>query len=673
MQENLKTKILLADNNIDTRKQLLQLFNEDYCVLEASNGRDVLEKVSRYKVAVIIADINMPIMDGLELSQTLLSKWPHKPIILLNTKQEYIQIKQAMDMGVRFVLPKNELRSNKLVLMVNSLVQELHDKKKKVDYIEYLESEVHAKTTSLLTQLSERRKVDKALKQSELRLRSVIENATEIICTLSPQATILSLNRIFFNLTHWHAASWIGKSIYSLVHKNDEADLDDMITASLQGNLSPIQEARLRTKTGAELICEFIVSPLRDNEQVVGILLIIRDITYRKKVEKEKERLQIELLQAQKLESIGRLAGGVAHDFNNALTAILGFSDLALSELPREHAIREYLDIIKDSGEKAAALTRQLLAFSRKQILKMEYCCLNSIVTRMAKMLQRLIGDDVLLKLEIKAEQSLLLADIAQLEQVIINLLINARDAMPKGGELYVATSNESLTEEDVEKDGLKPGCYVVLNVIDKGIGMSDENCSKIFEPFYTTKAPGEGTGLGLATVFGVLKQHQGFIECISKVNEGSTFKAYLPVTQVPVEKQKTIEQVKPPLMGTEHILVVDDEPAIRRLLVNVLRKSGYQLSQASSGEDALTRYSESINNIDLLITDIVMPGINGKILADKLKRMNEDLKTVYISGYAQQAIDQKFVDEMGNSFLEKPLKMYDVSHKVRQILDTRY
>ena len=406
--------------------------------------------------------------------------------------------------------------------------------------------------------------------------------------------------------------------------------------------------------------------------RIIGLIHIVRDITDRKRAEDEQRNLQAQFLQAQKIESIGLLAGGVAHDFNNILSTILGYSELSLMNLPDGHPARQNLLIIREAGEKAAALTHQLLAFSRKQVLEMKAINLNTVVEKMVKMLSRVIGEDVVLHLNTRAPTSNIMADLGQIEQILMNLAVNARDAMPSGGRMMIETADVELDGEYVKKHEIvKPGPYVMLAVSDTGEGMSKNVMDRIFDPFFTTKEVGKGTGLGLATVYGIVKQHNGYIFVYSEPGKGTTFKIYLPATH---EKSLGTHPVKSATAprGSETVLVADDEPAIRNLVLDVLRPLGYHVLIAASGEEALTVSDALKGPIDLLLTDVVMPGMDGKKLADELCSRRPNVKVVFMSGYTDNAIAHHGILDSGVILIQKPLTPGSLARKLREVLDKK-
>ena len=386
----------------------------------------------------------------------------------------------------------------------------------------------------------------------------------------------------------------------------------------------------------------------------------------------ERRRLEEQLLQSQKLEAIGRLAGGVAHDFNNLLTGILGYANFALKSLPETHASRTDIMEIERAGTRAAALTGQLLAYARRQMIAPKIVSLNELVTNMENLLRRLIGEDVDLESRCASDLWPTQIDPGQFEQVIINLAVNARDAMPHGGSLTIETSNCALDATYVSQHPeVLPGEYVMLAVADTGVGMDSATQVRIFEPFFTTKEQGKGTGLGLAVCYGIVRQANGHLWVYSERGRGTTFKVLLPRA---VEDQEALATPKPLAQvsstGTETILVVEDEPVVRRLTVRALAERGYNVLEAEDGESALEVAREHKGDLQLLVTDVVMPGMNGKELADRLTAERSDLRVLYISGYAEHAVVRQGVLVEGIAFLSKPFDLSELARTVREVLD---
>jgi two-component system cell cycle sensor histidine kinase/response regulator CckA len=399
------------------------------------------------------------------------------------------------------------------------------------------------------------------------------------------------------------------------------------------------------------------------NQQVVGVL---RDIT-------DFKRLEAQLLQAQKMEAIGVLAGGVAHDFNNLLNVINGYSELILDELDPENPLRSDLEQIRDAGKRAAALTSQLLAFGRKQIMQPEMLDLNHIITGMSSMLRRMIGEDVELRTDTQPDLGMVHADPGKIQQIILNLAVNARDALPHGGKLTIETANFNFEDEYIHTHPVTtPGRYVMLAISDNGIGMDETTQAHIFEPFFTTKAKGKGTGLGLATVYGIVKQSNGFIWVYSEPGQGTTVKIYFP--QVEGENAKTASLSGPETgdRGSETILVVEDEEAVRALTVRILQDRGYHVLAAEDGLEALRVAQDYQEEIHLIVTDVVMPGISGKILVARLETIRPHIKALYISGYTDNSIVHHGILDSNVAFLQKPFSIDSLARKVRAVLNSK-
>jgi signal transduction histidine kinase/CheY-like chemotaxis protein len=406
------------------------------------------------------------------------------------------------------------------------------------------------------------------------------------------------------------------------------------------------------------------VQPVRNADgQVFAAQIIAQDIT-------EIRRLQEQLSQSQKLEAIGRLAGGVAHDFNNMLTVISNYSDLIFMGLPEHDPMREDVAEVKKAAGRAAELTHQLLAFSRKQIIKPVVLDVNEAVSRCQNMLQRLIGEDVKLEFSPGADLHPVVFDPGQMEQILFNLAVNSRDAMPGGGQLIIETRNVEL-DEHYQQDHFytPPGPYVALSLTDTGQGMDEETRKNIFEPFFTTKATGQGTGLGMSTVYGIVKQNGGSIEVYSEVGEGTTIMVYLPrregdVAQVPKTPVGRIPR------GDETILLVEDDPAVRAVAERILRAQGYEVVVAGGPEPALTRARTFERTIHMVLTDVIMPGMSGKECFDRLREIRPDLRVLYMSGYTDSAITNRGVLNPGTQFIQKPFTIEKLARKVREVLD---
>lgn len=397
------------------------------------------------------------------------------------------------------------------------------------------------------------------------------------------------------------------------------------------------------------------------------------EVTDRKKAEEEQDKLRAQLLASQKMEAVGILAGGVAHDFNNILTTVLGYSQIMVLKLDENDPMREMAEEIYDAAERASGLTRQLLAFSRKQVMEMTVSSLNDIVENISRMIGRLIGEDIELRFSLAESIGSIKADAGQVEQVLMNLVINARDAMPDGGKLTIETHEVVLDEKYAASHAeVTPGCYAMLCVMDTGEGMTREVQEKIFEPFFTTKTRDKGTGLGLATVYGIVKQHGGHIYVYSEPDRGTTFKIYFPVVEEALAEKDALKALRAMPQGTELIMVVDDDPAIRRLVRDTLEPLGYSIIEAGSGEDALSLFKRTRERVDLVLSDLIMPGINGQEMMMELERDYPEVKTILMSGYTDNIIVNHGMLKPDVNFIGKPLLPIVLTNKIREVLDSR-
>jgi len=514
------------------------------------------------------------------------------------------------------------------------------------------------------TDITDRKRTDAALRNSEESYRSLVDGVRDVIFALSPGGEVTSLNPAFEEMTGFPPAEWVGRPFEAFVHPDDVPLALDLFGRVLQGEPRPTIQFRILTKGGAYRVAEFSATAQLRDGRLRGILGIGRDVT-------ERLGLEQQLRQAQKMEAVGRLAGGVAHDFNNILTAITGHAELLLEDLGHHDPRRVDVDEIRRSAERAAGLTRQLLAFSRQQVLQPKVVDLNALVLDMDKLLRRLIGEDVELATVLDPALGPVTADPGQLEQVIVNLAVNARDAMPQGGKLTLETRNIDLDESyTLEHSLVKPGPYVQLTVSDSGIGMDEETQAHAFEPFFTTKPRGQGTGLGLAMVYGTVKQSGGFIWVYSEPGQGATFKIYLPRVDAPVESTAPPAPVERPPRGSETVLLAEDEPAVRAIAQQALERQGYTVLAAPSGADALALAAQHGATIHLLLTDVVMPGMSGRDLADRLTAQRPGIRVLYISGYTDNAIVRHGMLEPGLAYLQKPFRPDALVRKVREVLD---
>jgi PAS domain S-box-containing protein len=449
------------------------------------------------------------------------------------------------------------------------------------------------------------------------------------------------------------------------IHPDDREKIKKAAQEASRTGVGQSMEYRMRHKNGSWRTLESRASTIRNDQGAVERLVIVnRDVTERKQLEEQ-------FRQAQKMEAVGRLSGGVAHDFNNLLGVIIGYGEIMQEKPAADESMRVCVDEILKAGHRAAALTRQLLAFSRQQVLDPKVLDLNAVVRDMEKMLKRLIGEDVALKTELDPELARIKADQGQIEQAVMNLAVNARDAMPEGGKLILASSNFYMDETFVRRYPypVQVGNYVLFTVSDTGIGMDAATQARIFEPFFTTKEKGKGTGLGLSMVYGIVKQSGGYIDVSSEPGRGTTFKIYLPKVDAPIAVTERTE-LSASLRGTETILLVEDEASLRALTVHMLESCGYTVLEANSGEEALKVSQQREGEIHLLLTDVVMPGISGRVLAEQLAKQRSQMRIVYTSGYTGQTVGALGVLDEGSHFLPKPFTKEALARKVREALD---
>jgi PAS domain S-box-containing protein len=526
----------------------------------------------------------------------------------------------------------------------------------------------------IMSDITEHKQAEEALRRSEEKYRTILENIEEGYLEVD-----LEGNFTFVNDAECRN---LGYTREELIGMNNRQYTDETTARKLyqtfngvyrKGEPVKVLDVEVIRKDGIKAVNEVSVSLIRDSEgKPIGFRGIARDITERKRAEEKMTTLQEQLRQSQKMEAIGQLAGGVAHDFNNLLTVIHGYSELILKSLDENSRLRQDVREIMNASDRASSLTSQLLAFSRKQVLQPKVLDLNVHVSNMDKMLHRMIGENIELVSLLTKDLGRIKADPGQIEQVVLNLAVNARDAMLNGGKLTIETANVELDENYARSHiGVTPGRHVMLSVSDTGVGMTPEVRERVFEPFFTTKEKGKGTGLGLSTVYGIVKQSGGNVWVYSEPGHGTTFKIYLPRIEEDTESLKPSAVSIKSLQGSETILLVEDEEMVRKLACTILQKNGYEVLEAPNGEEALRIVQgQNSNPIHLLVTDVVMPGMSGRQLADRLERLRPDMKVLYISGYTDNAIVHHGVLEPGMNYIQKPFTVEGLARKVREVLD---
>ncbi len=481
--------------------------------------------------------------------------------------------------------------------------------------------------------------------------------------------TIQQVNPAFLKAHGLIESEVLGRTCFEVTHNLSSPcsapDHSCPLSEALEEKDTRIFEHTHYKEDGSKIFKEVCATPIKNESgKIVQVIHLSRDITERKK-------LQDQYLQAQKMESVGRLVGGVAHDFNNLLTTIIGYSELAIQTLPDNSLEKDNINAIYQAGVKAAGLTKQLLAFSRKQVMEMKSIDINILIDNLAKMIGRMIGEDVKLILHNKSSVGNIKADSTQLEQVLVNLAVNARDAMPNGGNLIFETTTVTLGDNyDIQISNAAPDSYIMLSVTDTGVGMTKSVREHIFEPFFTTKGKGRGTGLGLSTIYGIVKQHNGHIHVYSEPDKGTVFKIYFPKSSKPANKEIASTKQWTAKQGTETILVVDDEPQIVQMVTACMLPLGYKMLSACDPEKAIEISKSSKEKIDLLLTDVIMPKMNGRQLAEVLCSERPGMKVVYMSGYTDDIITHHGFLEDGLQYINKPLIPNQLISKLQDVLD---
>lgn len=619
-----RARILVVDDNADMRQYLLTVLSEYWTVDAVGDGEAALAQVRSAQPDLIVSDVMMPRMDGFALLRALRAEPATRavPFVLLSARADDRAIVEGLETGADDYLVK-PFSARELVTRVRSRL------------------EASRATTS-------------ALRVSEARFRRLAESGIIGITVSDASGRILEANDAFVRMLGYSRGDVLAGLLHWAQLSPGKARVDD-------DRVAQSWERELRRKDGSSVPALVAVAPLEGGET----LAISLDLS-------ERKRLEEQFRQAQKMEAVGRLAGGIAHDFNNVLSIVLSYSDLITADLAADDPLRGDIEEIKAAGLRGTGLTRQLLAFSRQQVLEPRVLDLNRIVSGMDRMLGRLLGADIELAFLPSSGLGRINADAGQIEQVLMNLAVNARDALPHGGKLTIETANVELDDDYARTHhDVSPGSYVMLAVTDNGIGMDRETQVRIFEPFFTTKAPGKGTGLGLPTVFGIVKQSGGHVWVYSEPGKGTTFKLYFPRVSGTVEP---LAPVRPTLdvRGSETILLVEDDDQVRALTTSVLRRQGYVVLEAPNGGEALLICEEYGSTIHLLLTDVILPRMSGRQLAERLATMRPRMRVLYMSGYTDDALHQHGVLDSGVAYLEKPITPASLTRKVREVLGRR-
>ncbi|HET6148434.1 MAG TPA: response regulator [Polyangia bacterium] len=657
----LPARILVVDDEDNDRRLLeLLLAAEGFLVLSASNGEEALTSIAQQPPDLILVDVMMPEMDGYVLVEKIKNHATAGPIpiIMVTHVDDREAMMRALQAGAQDYLVKPVNRAE-LYVRVRNLLRLTAYGDLQTKYSQSLEREVGWRKADLVETVAR-------LTASEQRYRALLENANDAIAVLTPDGVVREMNQKWAEIVGVPREQLIGRQVSDFIASGRHAEDGEGPDASAPPHDRRSAAVEIATATGAQLLLEFSRSSIEvAGEQLV--LTIGRDVT-------EQRQLEDRLRQAQKLEVIGQLAGGVAHDFNNILTAILGFSELLAGHTSTEDDWRTDILEIKAAGERGAGLVRQLLAFSRKQILHASVLSPNDVIQRMEPMLRMLIPAHVDMVFSLQVDVGAIKIDPSQLEQIVINLLMNGAGAMPQGGKLTLETGNVHL-DASYQRHHLPvmPGDYVMVAVSDAGSGMDEATIRRVFEPFFSTKEVGKGTGLGLATVYGIVKQSGGDIWVYSEPGHGSVFKIYLPrVSAVaPGAIQSRLPIVPAAVrVGCETILLVEDDEAVRRLARLVLERDGYRVIEAENPKEAVRLASQETGAIDLLLSDLIMPESGGPPLIDRLVKLQPEVRVLYMSGYADEAVVRHGVIPEGTPFLQKPFTPQALCLKVRNVLD---
>ncbi|WP_017302068.1 response regulator [Nodosilinea nodulosa] len=682
------SQVMIVDDNAENLYLLRMLLQgHGYTVEEARHGAEALTKARQQPPVLIVSDLLMPVMDG----YTLLRQWKAddrlKAIPFMVYTATYTDDKDkrlALDLGAdAFVVKPAEpeaLMTPITALLASSgpdqfsvRLPQIEENAQLKDYSETLFRKLENKIEGLQqtnrrlgAEIAGRKRTEAALRDSEARYRQLFQAVTDPLFVYDRETlAYLAVNEAAIAEYGYSYDEFLAMTIRDVRPPEDVPALLKMLAQS-----SPSLEQRgiwRHQKKNGDIINVEISAYRLTFSGRPACLVQARNVT-------EKQQLEEQYRQAQKMEAIGRLAGGIAHDFNNLVTVIKGYSELLQSRLAPNDPIGETLGEIHKAGERAGTLTRQLLAFSRQQVLEPQVFNLNTVVSHTEAMLRRLIGEDVILTTHLSPTLGQVKADPGQIEQVLMNLAINARDAMPQGGTLTLATETVTLDEAYCRTVAdLSPGDYVRLTAQDTGCGIDAATQTKMFEPFFTTKAVGKGTGLGLATVHGIVAQSDGYITVESTVGQGTTFKVYLPLVLEPMPQERVVEQSRALPYGTETVLVVEDEDAVRALEITILQRCGYRVLEAANGSKALHLAEQEQGPIHLLISDVVMPHLGGRELAAHLALSRPDCKVLFLSGYTADAVIHHGVSEAGTAFLQKPFTPSTLAQKVRQVLDAQF
>jgi PAS domain S-box-containing protein len=646
---------------------------EGYEILTARSGEEALKLLKdSQNIGLIVSDQRMPGMQGVDLLKQASEISPDTLRIMLTGYTDISAAIDAINKGGAYQYITKPWKDDELIQIVRDAVYRyslIRENKRLTEVVKQQNEELRQWNDQLHSRVQEQ---TIEIRESEERFRRLFDEAPVGYHEVNKEGILTRVNHTELEMLGYTAEEMIGQPIWKFSAEPER--IKQVFEAQIIGNSPPGQafECTYCRKDGTTLVLLAGDRFLKDRTAIViGIRTTLQDITELKQTEEKMASLQNQLHQAQKMEAVGRLTGGIAHDFNNLLTIIKGYSQLTLIRLKESSSLKENIHEIHKASERATDLTRQLLAFSRNQIMEMKVLNLNTLLQNLDKMLCRAIGEDIELVWVLPNDLGRVKADPGQIEQVIMNLVVNARDAMPSGGKLTIETANVKLDELYAGSHiGVAPGHYVELSVSDTGMGMSPEVKDRIFEPFFTTKEKDKGTGLGLSVVYGIVKQSEGNILVYSEPGQGTTFKIYLPRVDEPLEEIKEKVEVADIPCGSETVLVVEDDDQLRKLIAQVLQTQGYRTLEASCGDDALVIYKEGKESIHLLLTDVVMPRMGGVELVKRCREIGRDFKVLYMSGYAESVMIHPEGLATRMNYIRKPFTVHSLAKKVREVLD---
>jgi PAS domain S-box-containing protein len=670
-------KILIVDDNSDDRKLLKYNLERHNCaVFDARDGVEGLKLAVAHKPSLIITDALMPRMDGFQLLRAVKSDETLRSVPFVFYSATYVgekDIQFALSLGAAayIVKPKEpEEFWNELSNIVEGCKLNIETPGTAITIgdTEFIQKHSEIIGDKLVKKILELQDANAKIEQSEAFIRNILESVDVSIIVIDPAYRIVSANRAYLDMVGLPIEKVTGRRCNEISHHMDDPCFESGVDCVVKNTFEtgkPHTAMHMHKKGDKPFYVETKSFPMKNAAgEIISVIELINDIT-------EKCKLEDQLRQSQKMEAIGQLAAGISHDFNNILTAIIGYAYIVQSKMDPEDPLKNDLGQILVSAERAANLTRSLLTFSRRQTGKPSPVNLNDIIRKIEKLLMRIIGEDLELRTMLTDKDVTLMADAGQMEQVLMNLATNGRDAMPGGGTLSISTDIFDLDDGFVKAHGYgTPGKYVLMTVSDTGQGIDRRTLEHIFEPFFTTKEVGKGTGLGLSIVYGIVKQHNGYINCYSEEGKGSSFKIYLPLIGPEIAKTVRTVSEAAPAGGTETILLGEDDESVRKLMRELLEDMGYTVIVAENGEEAVEKFDLYKDKISLLVLDMIMPKKSGKEAYEEVKKIRTDIKVIFTSGYPGDFIYKSGMIEKEMGFMLKPVSPVLFLKKVREALD---